>query len=130
MKNSRIQIKEIKNLKIHILSGDTYLQVGRQESVQESAKNPELKNNRKIKSSSSLIWQGISQESKIFENLKKKIQVLECLSPLFTYLRWLFLRIVTPPPPYTMEGNNPPSIYGGDQLWLSPQILKQKMRNQ
>jgi len=130
MKISRIQIKKIKNLKIQILSDRTYLQANRQESVQESSKNPKLKNKRTIKSLQNLMWQRICQESKILKYLQKKIYVLERLNSLPAYLRWLFLKIVTAPPPYTMEGNNPPSIYGGDQLRLSPQISKQQMRNQ
>jgi hypothetical protein len=130
MKISRIQIKKIKNLKIQILSDRTYLQANRQESVQESTKNPKLKNKRTIKSLQNLMRQGICQESKILKYLQKKIYVLERLNSLPAYLRWLFLKIVTAPPPYTMEGNNPPSIYGGDQLRLSPQISKQQMRNQ
>jgi hypothetical protein len=130
MKISRIQIKKIKNLKIQILSDGTYLKANRQESVQESTKNPKLKNKRTIKSLQNLMWQGIYQESKILKYLQKKFYVLERPSSLPAYLRWLFLKIVTAPPPYTMEGNNPPSIYGGDQLRLSPQISKQQMRNQ
>ena len=130
MKISRIQIKKIKNLKIQILSDGTYSQANRQESVQESTKNPKLKNKRTIKSLQNLMWQGICQESKILKYLQKKIYVLERLNSLPAYLRWLFLKIVTAPPPYTMEGNNPPSIYGGDQLRLSPQISKQQMKNQ
>lgn len=130
MKISRIQIKEIKNLKIQILTDKPYSQVGRQESVQESTKNPKLKNKRTKKSLHNLVWQGICQESKILKYFQKKFCVLESLNSLPAYLRWLFLKIVTAPPPYTMEGNNPPSIYGGDQLCLSPQISKQQMRNQ
>lgn len=130
MKISRIQIKEIKNLKIQILSDKPYLQLGCQESVQESTKNPKLKNKRTKKSLQNLVWQGICQESKILKYFQKKFYVLESPNSLPAYLRWLFLKIVTAPPPYTMEGNNPPSIYGGDQLRLSPQISKQQMRNQ
>ena len=130
MKISRIQITKIKNLKIQILSDKPYLKLGRQESVQESTKNPKLKNKRTKKSLQNLVWQGICQESKILKYFQKKFYVLESLNSLPAYLRWLFLKIVTAPPPYTMEGNNPPSIYGGDQLRLSPQISKQQMRNQ
>ncbi len=130
MKISRIQIRKIKNLKIQILSDRTYLKADCQESVQESTKNPKLKNKRTIKSLQNLMWQGICQESKILKYFQKKFYVLERPNSLPAYLRWLFLKIVTAPPPYTMEGNNPPSIYGGDQLRLSPQISKQQMRNQ
>lgn len=126
MKISRIQIRKIKNLKIQILSDKPYLQLG----CQESTKNPKLKNKRTKKSLQNLVWQGICQESKILKYFQKKFYVLESLNSLPAYLRWLFLKIVPAPPPYTMEGNNPPSIYGGDQLRLSPQISKQQMRNQ
>ena len=134
MKNLRIQIKnpeiQTKNPKVWILTCNAYSQANRQKSIQESAKNPKLKNGREIKNLQSLVRQGFSQESKNPKLLNKKFQVLECSDSLPAYLRWLFLRIVTAPPPYTMEGNNPPSIYGGDQLRLSPQISKQQMRNQ
>ena len=73
MKISRIQIKKIKNLKIQILSDGTYLQDNPQESVQESTKNPKLKNKRTIKSLQNLMWQGICQEFKILKYLKKNL---------------------------------------------------------
>ncbi len=130
MKISGIQIRRIKNLKIQILSHRYYLQANRQKSVQESAKNPKLENNRRIKNLQILVGQAICQESRNFKYFQKKFWILDRSHSLPAYLRWLFLKIVTAPPPYTMEGNNPPSIYGGDQLRLSPQISKQQMRNQ
>lgn len=130
MKVLEIQIRKIKNLKIQILSHGSYSQDNRQESIQESAKNPKLKNERKIKNLRSFMWQAICQESGSSKYFQKNFQVLDRSHSLPAYLRWLFLKIVTAPPPYTMEGNNPPSIYGGDQLRLSPRISKQQTRKQ
>lgn len=116
MKNLRIQIKNpkirTKNPKVWIMTCEPYLQKDRQKSIQESAKNPKLKNGREEKSPQSPERQGFSQESKNPKLFNKNFHILECSNSLPAYLRWLFLRIVTAPPPYTMEGNNPPSIYG------------------
>ena len=109
MKNPRIQIK---NPKFWILICKTYLQKDSQESTLRIRKNPKSKNERKTKSPQSLQRQGFLQESKNPKLFNKNFQVLECQNSLPTYLLWLFLRIVTAPPPYTMEGSNPPSIYG------------------
>ncbi len=110
MKNSKNQIKnpeiQTKNPKVWISTYETYLQDNRQKSVQESAKNPKLKNGRELKNLPSLERQGFSQESKNPKLFNKNFLVLECLSSLPAYLRWLFLRIVTAPPPYTMESIN------------------------
>lgn len=116
MKNSRIQIKnpeiQFKNPNFWILTCETYLQKDGQESKLRIRKNPKSKNGRKIKSLQSLETQWFSQESKNPKLVNRNFHILECFNSLPAYLRWLFLRIVTAPPPYTMEGNNPPSIYG------------------
>ncbi len=86
-------------------------------------------NNQKIfKSSSKPIKQGLRQVSKFPTKVQKKFQVSNRRNLLSAYLYDLYLSYKPPPPPYTMEGNNPPSIYGGDQLRLSPRISKQQTR--
>ena len=130
MKNLRIQIKnpeiQTKNPKVWILTCNAYSQANRQKSIQESAKNPKLKNGREIKNLQSLVRQGFSQESKNPKLLNKKFQVLECSDSLPAYLRWLFLRIVTAPPPYTMESVNTLQVVMGVTDLSSPRILKNK----
>lgn len=116
MKKSEIQIKKPRNQtkksKIWILSCNPYSQANRQKTIQETAKKPKLKNCEGIKNLQSLVGQGVLQEIKKPKLLNKNFQILEYPNSLPAYLRWLFLRIVTAPPPYTMEGSNPPSIYG------------------
>ena len=116
MKNSRIQIKnpeiQAKNPKFWILTCKSYSKKDSQESKLRIRKNPKSKKERRAKSLQSIVRQGFSQESKNSKLFNKNFQILECSNHLPAYLRWLFLRIVTPPPPYTMEGSNPPSIYG------------------
>jgi hypothetical protein len=124
MKNSRIQIRnpeiQTKNPKVWILTHDTYLQANRQKSIQESAKNPKLKNGRKEKNLQLLEGQRFSQESKNPKLFNKNFQVLERSNSLPAYLRWLFLRIVTAPPPYTMESiNTLQVVMGGDRFVIS-----------
>ena len=130
MKNLRIQIKnpeiQAKNPKIWILTCEPYLKANCQKSVQESAKNPKLKNGREVKNLQSLERQGILQESKNPKLFNKNFQVLECANSLPAYLRWLFLRIVTAPPPYTMESINTLQVVMGVTDLSSPRILKNK----
>ncbi len=89
-----------------------------------------FKNQKFFKSFLRPIKQGLRQVSKFPAKVQKFFQVSNCRNLLPAYLYDLYLSYKPPPPPYTMEGNNPPSIYGGDQLRLSPQISKQQMRNQ
>ena len=116
MKIPRIKLKnpeiQTKNPKFWILTYEPHSQKDSQESKLRIRKNPKSKKERRAKSLQSLVRQGFSRESKNPKLFNKNFQILECSNPLPAYLRWLFLRIVTPPPPYTMEGNNPPSIYG------------------
>lgn len=98
--------------------------------TQVSSKFPKIKSKKFFNFLSGLEKQGLRQVSRFLEKGRKNFQVFNCLNLGSAYLYDLYLSFKPPPPPYTMEGNNPPSIYGGDQLWLSPQILKQKMRNQ
>jgi hypothetical protein len=49
---------------------------------------------------------------------------LEYSNSLPAYLRWLFLRIVTAPPPYTMESINTLQVVMGVTDLSSPRILK------
>ncbi len=115
MKNSRIRKNpriQPKNPKFWILTCKPYSQKDCQESKLRIRKNPKSKKGRRAKTLQSLQRQGFSQESKNPKLFNNNFQILESVVPLPDYLRWLFLRIVTPPPPYTMEGNNPPSIYG------------------
>ena len=77
-----------------------------------------------------LLRNTLGQDGKLLKNDSEKFQVCNLANLIPSYLRHFFLRLEPAPPPYTMEGSNPPSIYGGDQLRLSPQISKQQMRNQ
>ncbi|MBU6141051.1 MAG: hypothetical protein KGP29_05825 [Proteobacteria bacterium] len=110
MKNLRIQIKnseiQTKNPKVWILTCQPYLQGNRQKSIQEFAKNPKLKNGRETKNLQNLEGQWFSQKSKNPKFFNENFQILERSNSLPAYLRWLFLRIVTAPPPYTMESVN------------------------
>ena len=100
MKTPRIQIK---NSEVRILTCKPYLQGNRQKFAQEFAKNSKLKNEREAKNLQSHGRQGFSRESKKPKLFNRNFQVLYCSNSLPAYLRWLFLRIVTAPPPYTME---------------------------
>jgi hypothetical protein len=107
MKNSRIQIRKPRNQnkksEFWFLSYKPYSQANRQKTIQEIVKKPNLKNWKGIKNLQSLVGQRVSQETKKPKLFNKNFQVLECSNSLPAYLRWLFLRIVTAPPPYTME---------------------------
>ena len=110
MKNPRIQIRKPRNQnkksEFWFLSCKPYSQANFQKIIQEIAKKPNLKNWKGIKNLQSLVGQRVSQETKKPKLFNKKFQVLECFNSLPAYLRWLFLRIVTAPPPYTMESVN------------------------
>ena len=107
MKNSIIQIRKPRNQnqksEFWFLSCKPYSQANFQKTIQEIAKKPNLKNWKGIKNLQSLVGQRVSQETKKPKLFNKKFQVLGCSNSLPAYLRWLFLRIVTAPPPYTME---------------------------
>lgn len=110
MKNSRIKIKKPRNQnkksEFWFLSCKPYLQANFQKIIQEIAKKSNLKNWQAIKNLQSLVAQRVSQETKKPKFFNKNFQILECSNSLPAYLRWLFLRIVTAPPPYTMESVN------------------------
>ena len=124
MKNPRIQIKKPGNQNkksgFWFLSCKPYSQANFQKTIQEIAKKPNLKNWKGIKNLQSLVGQRVSQETKKPKLFNKKFQVLECSNSLPAYIRWLFLRIVTAPPPYTMESiNTLQVVMGGDRFVIS-----------
>ena len=124
MKNSRIQIKKPRNQNkksgFWLLRYKPYSQANCQKIIQEIAKKPNLKNWKGIKNLQSLAAQRVLQEIKKPKLFNKKFQVLEFLNSLPAYLRWLFLRIVTAPPPYTMESiNTLQVVMGGDRFVIS-----------
>lgn len=123
MKNSRIQIKKSE---FWFLSCKPYSQDSRQKIIQEITKKPNLKNWKGIKNLQSLVGQGVAQETRKPKFLQKNFQVLEYSNSLPDYLRWLFLRIVTAPPPYTMESINTLQVVMGVTDLSSPRILKNK----
>ena len=103
MKNLRNWIKnpeiQLKKSKIQILSCKTYLRAGLQESSQESAKNPKLKNDGRIKTSQSLVGQGICQESRNPKSFQKNLPILESVNALLAYVGNSFFKNPTAPPP-------------------------------
>ena len=103
MKNPRIQIKnpeiQTKNPKVWILTCEPYLQKNRQKSIQESNKNPKLKNFSRRKNPQSLVAEGISQESKNPKYLRKFSQILESAKSIAVCLHRSFPRIQPHPPP-------------------------------
>ena len=130
MKNPRIQIRKPRNQnkksEFWFLSCKPYSQANFQKTIQEIAKKPNLKNWKGIKNLQSLVGQGIIQETRKPKFLQKNFQVLEYSNSLPAYLRWLFLRIVTAPPPYTMESINTLQVVMGVTDLSSPRILKNK----
>ncbi len=107
MKNLFINPKiQFKNPRVWILKCAPYSQNHYQEFAQESAEFLNFKNYDNKKNLSSFVREWICQESRNPKLFKRKIQVLYLTKTLFSYLRWLFLRIVTAPPPYTMESIN------------------------
>ena len=130
MKNPRIQIKKPGNQNkksgFWFLSCEPYSKANCQKIIQEITKKPNLKNWQGIKNLQSLVGQGVSQETRKPKFLQKNFQVLEYSNSLPAYLRWLFLRIVTAPPPYTMESINTLQVVMGVTDLSSPRILKNK----
>lgn len=103
MKNPRIQTKnpeiQAKNPKVWILTCESYLEKDCQKSIQESNKNPKLKNFSRRKSSQSIVTEGIPQESKNPKSIRKFSQILESAKPIAVCLHRPFPRIQPHPPP-------------------------------
>ncbi len=106
MKKSRFQIKFPASFQVF---GKTCLRLT---PAQVSAKFPKLENWKNIKNLQTLVKQALNEVSKFSKKFQKKFQVFISTNLLPSYL-WSFFSSLEPaPPPYTMEGNNPPSIYG------------------
>ncbi len=103
MKNSRNQIKKPRNQtkksEFWFLSCNPYSQANSQETKQETAKKPKLKNWQQTKNPQSLVGQGISQETRKPKSFQKNSSILVSGKRLFYCARGLFSKKPTAPPP-------------------------------
>lgn len=103
MKNSRNQIKKPRNQtkksEFCFLSCNPYSQTNCQETTQETAKKPKLKNWQQTKNPQSLVAEGISQETRKPKSFQKNSSILMSGKQLFYYARGLFSKKPTAPPP-------------------------------
>lgn len=119
MKNSRNQIKKPRNQtkksEFWFLSCNPYSQANSQETNQETAKKPKLKNWQQTKNPQSLVAEGISQETRKPKSFQKKSSILVSGKQLFYYARRLFSKKPTAPPPLH-GGYKIPSMDGMEVL--------------
>ncbi len=103
MKNPRNQIKKPRNQtkksEFWFLSCNPYSQGNSQETNQETAKKPELKNWHQTKTPQSLVGQGIPQETRKPKSFQKNLSILVSGKRLFYCARRLFSKKPTAPPP-------------------------------
>jgi hypothetical protein len=103
MKNPRNQIKKPRNQtkksEFWFLSCNPYSQANSQETNQETAKKPKLKNWQQTKNLQSLVGQGISQETRKPKSFQKNSSILVSGKQLFYCARRLFSKKPTAPPP-------------------------------
>ncbi len=103
MKNPRNQIKKPRNQtkksEFWFLSCNPYSQANYQETNQETAKKPKLKNWQQTKNPQSLVGQGISQETRKPKSFQKNSSILVSGKQLFYCARGLFSKKPTAPPP-------------------------------
>ncbi len=115
MKNPRNQIKKPRNQtkksKFCFLSCNPYSQANCQETNQETAKKPKLKNWQQTKNPQSLVGQGILQETRKPKSFQKNSSILVSGKQLFYCARGLFSKKPTAPPPLH-GGYEIPSMYG------------------
>ena len=103
MKNPRNQIKKPRNQtkksEFWFLGRNPYSQANCQETNQETAKKPKLKNWHQTKNPQSLVGQGISQETRKPKSFQKNLSILMSGKRLFYCARRLFSKKPTAPPP-------------------------------